>query len=181
MNYSVVATLMAALMLSGQVFAMELTSPDMKDGGALKLEQVANVFGCKGGNVSPALSWKGAPKGTKSFVVQLYDPDAPTGSGWRHWTVFNIPASVIALPSGAGSPDGAGLPRGAIQGRTDFGTSFFGGACPPPGPAHRYTQTVTALKVEALSLDSNASGALVGYMTKANALDSVSITATYGQ
>ncbi|AVA21837.1 YbhB/YbcL family Raf kinase inhibitor-like protein [Rhizobium sp. LEGMi198b] len=181
MKYSIAAALAATLLASGQASAFELASPDMKDSGTLKIEQVANVFGCKGGNVSPALSWKDAPEGTKSFVVTLYDPDAPTGSGWWHWTVFDIPASAKSLPSGAGSTGGTGLPSGAIQGRTDFGTSGFGGACPPPGPAHRYKLTVTALKVDKLGLDSNASGALVGYMTQANALASASITATYGQ
>jgi len=181
MKYPIAMALAAALLSSSQASAFELTSPDMKDGGTLRTEQVANVFGCKGGNVSPALSRKDAPKETKSFAVSLYDPDAPTGSGWWHWTVFDIPASANSLPSGAGSAKGAGLPAGAVQGRTDFGTPSFGGACPPPGPAHRYVLTVTALKVDKLGLDSSASGALVGYMTHANALASASITATYGQ
>jgi Raf kinase inhibitor-like YbhB/YbcL family protein len=161
--------------------ALELKSADIADGGTLKIEQVADTFGCKGGNVSPGVAWTGAPEGTKSFVVSLYDPDAPTGSGWWHWTVFDIPASVDSLPEGAGGADGKGLPKGAIQGRTDFGNSAFGGACPPAGPTHRYVLTLTALKIKSLGLDSNASGALVGFLAKANALASASITATYGQ
>ncbi len=181
MKYSVAAALAVALFSSGQAFALELTSKDVKDGGTLKVEQVANVFGCKGGNVSPALNWTGAPEGTKSFAVTLYDPDAPTGSGWWHWTVVNIPASTNSLPAGASSNDGAGLPSGSIQGRTDYGFSSFGGACPPPGAAHRYVLTITALKVEKLDLDKDASGALVGFNVNANALASASITATYSQ
>ncbi len=161
--------------------ALELKSADMPDGGTLKLEQVANSFGCKGGNLSPSITWSDAPEGTKSFAINLYDPDAPTGSGWWHWTVFDIPASVHSLPKGAGAADTDSLPKGAIQGRTDFGYAAYGGACPPAGSAHRYVLTLTALKIERLGLDSNASGALVGFMTKANALATASITATYQQ
>jgi Raf kinase inhibitor-like YbhB/YbcL family protein len=161
--------------------AFELTSPDVANGGTLKAAQISNVFGCSGGNISPALRWKDAPEGTRSFVVTLYDPDAPTGSGWWHWTIFDIPASATFLPGGAGSKDGKALPAGAFQGRNDAGAAAFLGACPPPGPAHRYILTITALKVEKLGLDSNAGGALVGFMTKANALGTATITATYGQ
>jgi Raf kinase inhibitor-like YbhB/YbcL family protein len=169
-----------ALMLTGPAFAFEVTSPDITEGRPLAMAQIANGFGCSGGNVSPGLAWKDAPPGTKSFVVTMYDPDAPTGSGWWHWTVYNIPASATGLPTAAGS-GGAGLPTGAVQGRTDAGTAGFGGACPPPGPAHRYTVTVTALKVEKLDLPPDASAALLGFMTTMNNLGKASITATYGQ
>ena len=161
--------------------ALDLKSADIVEGQKLKQEQVADIFGCKGGNVSPSLSWSGAPEGTKSFAVSIYDPDAPTGSGWWHWTVFDIPATATGLASGAGNAKGKDLPAGAIQGRTDYGSSQFGGACPPAGPPHHYIITLTALKVDRLGLDSGASGALVGFMTKANALASATITATYGQ
>jgi Raf kinase inhibitor-like YbhB/YbcL family protein len=170
-----------SMLAAAPASSFELTSPDVANGGTLKAAQIANIFGCSGGNISPALSWKEVPEGTKSFVVTLYDPDAPTGSGWWHWTVFDIPASATSLPGGAGGTDSKALPAGAIQGRNDAGASAFLGACPPPGPAHRYILTITALKVEKLGLDSNASGALIGFMTRANALAATSIAATYGQ
>jgi Raf kinase inhibitor-like YbhB/YbcL family protein len=159
---------------------MRLTSPDMTEGGTLAPAQVLNGFGCEGGNLSPALDWTGAPQGTKSFVLTAYDPDAPTGSGWWHWTVFNIPADATGLPGGAAM--GAGLPEGAVEGRTDFGAPGYGGACPPPGDApHRYVFTLFALKETGLPLDEGASGAMVGFLARANAIESATLTATYGR
>ena len=159
-----------------------ITSSVFKDGGTLAAAQVFDSFGCTGGNHSPDLSWSGAPAGTKSFAVTIYDPDAPTGSGWWHWTVFDIPASVTHLPVDAGAEKSAGLPKGAIQGRTDFGFSHFGGPCPPVGDApHHYQVTVYALKVDKLSLDANASGAMVGYYLHMNALAKATITGLYGR
>lgn len=96
----------------------------------LEHEQVFNGFGCDGKNVSPALAWKNAPAGTKSFALMVHDPDAPTGSGWWHWVVYDLPASAHSLPAGAGSADGKLLPAGTVQGRTDFGSIGYGGACP---------------------------------------------------
>ena len=168
----------AALMLPVPALAFELTSPDIAEGKPLAMAQVAKD--CGGGDVSPGLAWKDAPAGTKSFVVTMYDPDAPTGSGWWHWTVYNVAGSATGLPTAAGS-GGPGLPAGAVQGRTDAGTAGFGGACPPPGPAHRYVVTVTALKVEKLDLPQDASAAMLGFMTTMNSLGKASITATYGQ
>src|SRR5881397_409127 len=98
-----------------------LTSPTVKPGAKLPETHVFNSFGCSGKNVSPALKWSGAPKDTKSFAVTVYDPDAPTGSGWWHWVVINIPATATELPEGAGGTDAKGLPAGAVQGKTDFG------------------------------------------------------------
>ncbi|MCD2171835.1 YbhB/YbcL family Raf kinase inhibitor-like protein [Rhizobium sp. C4] len=157
----------------------KLTSPTLKEGGTLPLEQVGNSFGCKGGNVSPALSWSGAPEGTKSFVLSLYDPDAPTGSGFWHWVMFNIPAKTSELAAGITADKGA--PEGAIQSHADSGYSGFTGACPPPGAPHRYVFTLTALKVDKLPLTAETSGALIGFMTNANALGSAKLTVTYGQ
>lgn len=141
--------------------------------------QVFNGMGHAGQNRSPHLAWEGAPPGTRSFVVTCFDPDAPTGSGWWHWTVANIPASVTELPTGAGSTPG-GLPAGAVQGRTDFGTAGYGGAAPPPGPPHRYVFTVHALKVDRIDVDENSSGAMFGFYVHFNALASASLTVTYG-
>jgi hypothetical protein len=172
---------LALCAVSSSVFAFELTSPDVSDGSALNDRQVANVFGCTGGNLSPALVWRDAPEGTKSFAVTMYDPDAPTGSGFWHWVAFDIPASAGGLPRGAGAPDGRSMPEGAIQSRADANVSGFLGACPPSGSTHRYVITVKALKVEKLGLDASASGALVGFMANANALAEATITATYGR
>ena len=158
-----------------------LTSSDIAEGKPLTSRQVFQGFGCEGGNTSPQLSWSGAPAGTKSYAVTVYDPDAPTGSGWWHWTVANLPASTQSLPTGAGSVAGK-LPAGAIQGRTDYGQSGFGGACPPVGDQpHRYQFAVWALKVEKLPLDTQASGALFGYMLNANVLAKATLTAPYGR
>jgi Raf kinase inhibitor-like YbhB/YbcL family protein len=158
-----------------------LTSADVKPNKPLAEAQVFNGFGCSGANVSPQLTWANAPKETKSFVVTVYDPDAPTGSGWWHWIVYDIPASAAELPQGAGSGTAA-LPEGAKQGRTDFGAPGFGGACPPPGDKpHRYVFTVYALKVEKLEVPADASPAMIGFMTRANSLGSATFTATYAR
>ncbi|HYD43357.1 MAG TPA: kinase inhibitor [Anaeromyxobacter sp.] len=156
-----------------------LRSADTKEGGTVPERSVYDGFGCTGGNVSPQLTWSGAPAGTKSFVVTVYDPDAPTGSGWWHWVVYDIPASTTELPAGAGS--GTGLPDGAKQGRTDYGSTGYGGPCPPPGSKHRYVFTVFALKVDRLDVPEDASPALIGFMTRANALASAKLTATYAR
>jgi Raf kinase inhibitor-like YbhB/YbcL family protein len=179
------ATVAAALvltMLSNAATALSLESPAIKPGSALSNAQVFNGMGCSGKNVSPALQWKDAPSGTKSFAVTLYDPDAPTGSGWWHWVVYDIPATVTALPEHAGDATGPLLPAGAIQGRTDFGTTGFGGACPPVGDkAHRYILTVYALKTEKIEVPAGSSAAMVGFMLHANELAKASITAHYGR
>lgn len=158
--------------------AFTLTSEDLKDGGQLPAAQVYNGMGHSGGNTSPQLSWADAPAGTKSFALTLYDPDAPTGSGWWHWLVANIPADCSSLPRGAGSGKG-GLPRGAVMARNDYGSSEFGGAAPPPGPAHRYIFTIYALKVAHIDVDPHSSGAKVGFMINMNRLGSATLTARY--
>src|SRR6202453_3135406 len=118
---------------------MTLTSPDIAPGAKIADEQVFSSFGCTGGNISPALSWSGAPQGTKSFALSIYDPDAPTGSGFWHWVVFNIPPDVTSLPKNAGNLKAVDAPKGAIQSRTDFGVPGYGGPCPPQGgPARQH-------------------------------------------
>lgn len=174
---------MAVFGLVGLVHAEKftLTSPQIKEGGKLTDRQVFKGFGCEGQNVSPALEWKNAPEGTKSFAVTVYDPDAPTGSGWWHWVLFNIPANVTSLPEGAGG-DPAKLPMGAVQSITDFAAPGFGGACPPPGDKpHRYIFTVYALGVPAMELAPTTMPATVGFSMHGNILGKATLTATFGR
>jgi len=148
-------------------FAM--TSNDITDGGALPDAQVQAK-----GNSSPHLAWSGAPEATKSFAITCYDPDAPTGSGFWHWTVANIPAGVSEIP--AGGP----LPAGAVEGRTDFGAPGFGGAAPPPGHGpHRYIFTVFAVDTEVLPVTPDNSGAVFGFNLHFHTLAKATITATF--
>ena len=180
------AALIAAIAQSAAAAGkFTLKSADIAPGARITDKHVYKGFGCEGGNVSPALEWSGAPAGAKSFAVTMYDPDAPTGSGWWHWVVFNIPASTTKLEQGAGDAGGARLPAGAAQSRTDFGGPGYGGPCPPEGVSlkkpHRYIFTVFALKVDKLDLGPDSSGALVGYMLNANALGKASFTGLYGR
>ena len=146
-----------------------LTSNDIADGGVLPDAQVQAK-----GNASPHLKWSGAPDGTKSYAVTCYDPDAPTGSGFWHWTVANIPADVSEIP--AGGP----VPAGAVEGRTDFGSPGFGGAAPPPGHGpHRYIFTVFAVDTEKLDVTPENSGAVFGFNLHFHTLAKATITATY--
>lgn len=168
-----------ALLLPGIALAGEfnLESTDVGQNRLIADKYVLNGFGCKGENVSPALSWKNAPKGTKSFAVTAYDPDAPTDSGWWHWVVFNLPANMTSLPRGSGSSGAGKLPKGVVQSKTDFGTSGWGGPCPPQGDKpHRFIFTVFALKTDRLELDENASAAMVSYMVNVNTLAKSIIT-----
>jgi len=167
---------------SASAAQFKLSSPTIKPGSTLTDAQVFNGFGCSGKNISPALQWSGAPKGTKSFALTVYDPDAPTGSGWWHWVVYNIPASATNLAEGAGTADGKALPAGSAQGNTDFGAPGFGGACPPPGDKpHRYIFTIYALKTDKLEIPAGGTAALVGFMIHANKLGSANFTAKYGR
>jgi len=161
---------------------LRLHSPSVQAGGQLSEKHVFNGFGCNGKNISPELVWEGAPKQTRSFAVTVYDPDAPTGSGWWHWVVLNIPASVTRLAEGAGTADGAAMPPGSVQVRTDYGVPGFGGACPPVGAKpHRYIFTVYALKTEKIDLPENATAALAGFMIHSNVIEKASFTALYGR
>ena len=149
---------------------------------AWTIEQVFDGFGCSGGNKSPELGWKNAPEGTRSFAITMYDPDAPTGSGWWHWVVYNIPARVNALVSRAGDPAAGLMPVGAVQGNTDFGTAGYGGPCPPAGDKpHRYFFRLHALKVEKLDLPPTATAALVGFNVNANSLGVAELMAVYSR
>ena len=174
-NIGFLLTLFMASPLLAQEF--ELTSTTVSEGEKLSNSQVFKGFGCEGGNESPQLSWSGAPEGTKSFAITLYDPDAPTGSGWWHWNVINIPASTNSISDNASG--NGNLPKEAIEIKNDFGVAGFGGACPPPGEVHRYVFTVYALSTDRLELPDDPSNALVGFMLNANMLDKASITAIY--
>jgi len=161
-------------------FRIEL--PAVQPNGRLGQAQVFNGLGCKGGNSSPEIHWSGAPRGTLSFAVTLYDPDAPTGSGWWHWLGYDIPATLTGLPEHAGDADGRLLPAGVVQSRTDFGSAGYGGACPPAGDKpHRYIFTVYALKVAKLEVRPDSSAALVGFALHANELAKSTVTAFYGR
>jgi Raf kinase inhibitor-like YbhB/YbcL family protein len=158
-----------------------LMSPDIAEGARIAEAQVFDGFGCKGSNISPALSWRNPPAGTKSFALLVHDPDAPTGSGWWHWIVYNIPASVSSLPKGAGDPTRKLMPAGVVQGRTDFGTPGYGGPCPPPGKPHRYYFMLYALKVATLDVPADATAALIGFNVNAHSLGKAQLMGLYGR
>ncbi len=148
-------------------------SNSFKDGDYLPSRFILSAdfaFGCSGDNYSPHLKWMDAPTETNSFAVTCYDPDAPTGSGFWHWVVVNIPANVTELAEGAGSAGGY-LPAGALQTRTDYGAPGYGGPCPPPGDhPHRYLFTVFAVKVPKLDVKAETSAAVVGFNLHFNTL-----------
>lgn len=158
-----VAGLIAAPVAQAQ---MKLTSDDVKNGAKSSKEMEANVFGCTGQNMSPSLKWTGAPAGAKSFALNLYDPDAPTGSGFWHWIAFNIPVSTTSLPKNAGDVKEKLMPEGVIQSRNDYGFTGYGGMCPPQGDKpHHYTLTVYAVDEDKLQFakDDQVSPAVVGF------------------
>lgn len=163
------------------VATFELTSTDIADGTMLSPAQVAGDMGYSGQNRSPQLTWSGFPLETKGFAITVHDPDAPTGSGFWHWVVANLPASVTQLDAGAGDVGGAGLVPGAIQVRNDAGTHGYFGAAPPPGDEpHRYVHTVHALDVEALDVDETVAPAIVGFNLRFHAIARAQIVPVFG-
>ena len=163
-----------------EVPSFSVTSADVVDGVRLAIPQVSGVFGAGGEDVSPQLSWNGFPEGTKSFAVTCFDPDAPTGSGFWHWVVFNLPVTVTELPAGAGVQGGEALPEGAGQLKNDAGFAGYVGAAPPEGHGpHRYLFAVHALSVASLSLDEGASPAFCGFNMFGNTLARAVITGVY--
>jgi Raf kinase inhibitor-like YbhB/YbcL family protein len=159
-----------------------LSSAEVPAGSTIKSPQVASSMGCTGNNTSPSLSWRNAPANAKSFALTMYDPDAPTGSGWWHWVVYNIPASTLALPAGAGDPQKNLLPSGAVQGNTDIGAPGYMGPCPPPkDKPHRYIFTLYALDTDKLDLPANATAAYVGFNIHGHTVGKATFTAKYGR
>ncbi len=155
-----------------------LKSNDLQ--GQLNINQVFKGFGCSGKNISPELEWGGEPTKTKSFAITMYDPDAPTGSGWWHWIVYDIPKNIHSLKSNASAAQL--LPFGTLEGITDYKTKGFGGACPPKGDKpHRYIITVYALDIAKLSAPKDANPALLGYLINGHTIAKSSLISYYGR
>jgi Raf kinase inhibitor-like YbhB/YbcL family protein len=160
------------------VATFEVTSDDIAEGATLSDAQVANFMGYSGENLSPQLSWRGFPAATKSFAITVHDPDAPTGSGFWHWVVLNIPADVHQLATGAGSDD---LPAGVVQLRNDAGTRGYVGAAPPAGDVpHRYVHTVHAVDVERLDVDADAAPAIAGFNLRFHTIARAQVVPIFG-
>ena len=162
--------------------SFELTSDDIQDGQPVSNPQVSGIFGAGGEDVSPQLSWSGFPDETKSFAITCFDPDAPTGSGFWHWAVFNIPADMTELPAGAGSPESSDLPDSAVTLKGDAGVARFVGAAPPAGHGpHRYVFAVHALDVDSLDVGEDASPAFLGFNMFGATLARAQLVPTYEQ
>ncbi|SHM81874.1 YbhB/YbcL family Raf kinase inhibitor-like protein [Flavobacterium pectinovorum] len=172
-----IATLIVCLVMGTVSFAQKaftLSSKNLQ--GQATAKERLNSLGCNGENQSPQLSWQNAPEGTKSFAITMFDSDAPTGSGWWHWIVFDIPANVNDLVSGAGNISAKLTPKGAVQSLTDFGVPGYGGSCPPPNTGiHKYTITVYALKTDHLGLNENTLPPGVGFNLFKNTLAQASL------
>jgi Raf kinase inhibitor-like YbhB/YbcL family protein len=162
------------------VGALEVTSDDVADDARLSQTHVADIMGCEGENLSPHLAWSGAPSGTRSFAVTCFDPDAPTGSGFWHWVLFDLPPETSELARGAGSGSMAALPGGALHARNDAGGLAYVGAAPPEGHGeHRYVFAVHAVGLDSLGLDETASPAYVGFTLAFNTLARGLLIPTY--
>jgi Raf kinase inhibitor-like YbhB/YbcL family protein len=162
--------------------ALTVISDDIEDGTRLRNPHIADMMGLTGDNLSPHLRWSGAPAETMSFAITCFDPDAPTGSGFWHWVLFDIPATVSEVPRGVGSGEMRGLPKGAMHARNDMGAPVYVGAAPPPGHGdHRYVFAVHALSVPTLGLDANATPAYVGFNLTFNTLARGAIVTTFGR
>jgi Raf kinase inhibitor-like YbhB/YbcL family protein len=171
--------ILVCLLSYGTTWAQTFTLKSNELGGQATQKQFFNGMGCNGQNISPQLSWENIPEGTTYFAVTMYDKDAPTGSGFWHWVVFNIPVSLTELKSGAGEVSKKMLPKEAIQSVTDFGKPGYGGPCPPAGETHQFIFTVYALKSK-IELDKNASPAMVGFYLNKNMLAKASLV-VYGK
>jgi Raf kinase inhibitor-like YbhB/YbcL family protein len=165
-----------------QVPSFTVTSTDLTDGQTCPMPQVSGVMGAGGEDVSPQLTWSGFPESTQGFAVTVYDPDAPTASGFWHWVVTGIPGSVTELPRGAGSQDGAALPEGARQLRNDGGFPGYVGAAPPAGHGtHRYFVVVHALDTADMGVPADATPAFHGFNLFSHTLARATLVVTYEQ
>ncbi len=172
--------LLSSVMGSTYADGFTLASPELETNKQMVKSLEFNGFGCNGDNISPALTWSGEPKNTKSFALTVYDPDAPTGSGWWHWVIINIPATVHKLQRNAGNNDSGKAPKGSQQTRTDFGVVGFGGACPPKGDKpHHYHFKLFALDTDKLDIPQGASAALVGFNLNSHVLGTAEIITLY--
>ncbi len=154
-----------------EVPSFELSSPDFGPGDTLPLWARSGIMGAGGEDRTPTLHWSGAPSGTRSFVLTVYDPDAPTGSGFWHWAVYNLPGDLESLPADAGNPDAGLLPEGSITLPNDARAERFLGAAPPPGHgAHRYYFTLSALSVPSLDLPAGSTPAYLGFTLRESLL-----------
>lgn len=168
--------LLISTLITHVVFSQTFTLKSNSLGGQFINEFTANAFGCSGGNNSPQLSWANAPADTKSFAITMYDPDAPTGSGFWHWVIVDIPATVNELKQSAGDVKTSIAPAGSLQSNNDAGFSGYLGPCPPEhDAAHRYVITVYALKTNKLGTNVTSSGALTGFMLNQNVLAKASL------
>src|SRR5215204_1111574 len=163
-----------------QLPTFTLTSESVTDGQPLANDQVSGIMGAGGSDISPQLSWSGFPEGTRSFAVTVYDPDAPTASGFWHWAVANLPASVTGLPGGAGDKDAPQLPEGAIQLRNDGGFAGYVGAAPPSGHGpHRYFVVVHAVDTDTLDVTADTTPAVLGFNLFFHTLARATLVTTY--
>jgi Raf kinase inhibitor-like YbhB/YbcL family protein len=179
---SLIFTLLFVSCSTSHAKNFSISSANIAPNSTIANQHVFNGFGCEGKNISPQISWQNAPANTKSFALTVYDPDAPTGSGWWHYVAINIPATYKKLPAGFASQDKFEIANNINQIRNDFGVRNFGGPCPPKGDKpHRYIFTIFALKVENLEVPESATAALAGYMINQNILAKASFEATYGR
>ena len=182
-----IAGAFALITLCANAQAFELASVDIKQDERMAEKFTFNGMGCSGGNISPALSWKDPPEGTKSFALMVHDPDAPTGgAGIWHWVVVNIPPTATEIEQGAGNAEGTKLPAGSRQINNDYfgmtGPPAWGGPCPPKGQkAHKYNFTLYALKVEKLDLKQTATASQYGFFINLNSIGKAALTANYGR
>jgi Raf kinase inhibitor-like YbhB/YbcL family protein len=182
MKFRSLCLALALAAVAGPTWAFEISSPAIGSDNKIPDKYVADFFGCSGGNVSLPLVWRDVPAGAKSLALTIFEPDEPTGSGFWHWLVVNLPPSTTSLAEGVGKPGTTMLPFGAVQARNDAGTAAYFGPCPPQGDApHHYVITIFAVKVDKLNIDRSTSGAVVGFNLHFNTLDKASVTYTYGR
>jgi Raf kinase inhibitor-like YbhB/YbcL family protein len=167
---------------SAQGRGFTIRSNNIIEGSVISNKHVFDGFGCTGKNLSPHISWRGAPQETQSFALTVYDPDATTGSGWWHWVVLNIPKNYSSLPTNFGERNQFQIRDEVNQIRNDFSNFSFGGPCPPSGDRpHRYVFTIYALRTSKLALQENASAALAGFLINQSSIGQASFTAYFGR